>query len=602
MNSRLPASKPIIAYGITVLLLTLCFTVIVSACFDHPAIGIDDANIFFIYARHIVQGHGFVFNIGDEAVEGFSSLLWVLMAAGAFLWDGHAERLLLGINALLMGAGLIAAALSLYHVVSRRVSGQWFLFGLFYLLLVFSSPGYVAWNTITLMDTGLFSALLCLTTLALIAPETPRTRLFFNGCIVLVLLGRPEGMIWGAAFILAYGFIRVYPVTKSSRTHSGHPSFAARSWRILRIPFLVYAVTLAGLTLFRLGVFGYPLPNTFYAKVSPSIQYNLEQGTNYFIRYLSSDVTVLIALMSIVVAVVVFLMPRSRAYLATHYPPGRWIAIPILSIIGLTIPILEGGDHFGSFRLYQAIRPIIIMNIPLILHPVLCKTAARLKMPLKGLTAAVLTVFVPAAFFLQSSHWFNCADASNIRHEFTIAENGRFLGSFMEHLFKDTGSYPSVGVIVAGGTKFTYPGRIDDLMGLNSTVMAHSPGLRKGMKNHAAFSKTVFYRIAPDVVSPVYWDTLTNDLEALFRNQSAEVLQGLFEEEAFNSRYTFAAVQTRAGGDSRYLVGYLSKPYAAALMDTSNLLVQIFENGRWAPMVSPVPAVDNINSSPHSRP
>ena len=45
-----------------------------------------------------------------------------------------------------------------------------------------------------------------------------------------------------------------------------------------------------------------------------------------------------------------------------------------------------------------------------------------------------------------------------------------------------------------------YEGPIVDLLGLNNVAMAHSPGERRGRKNHAAFNRDVFYRQAPDLV------------------------------------------------------------------------------------------------------
>ena len=59
---------------------SLSSTALVSGTFPSPATGIDDANIFFVYARNVSAGDGFVFNPGRERVEGFTSLLWVLIA------------------------------------------------------------------------------------------------------------------------------------------------------------------------------------------------------------------------------------------------------------------------------------------------------------------------------------------------------------------------------------------------------------------------------------------------------------------------------------------------------------------------------------------
>src|SRR5262245_22165277 len=41
---------------------------------------VDDAYISFRYAKNAVDGHGFVFNIG-ERVEGYTSSLWVFLLA-----------------------------------------------------------------------------------------------------------------------------------------------------------------------------------------------------------------------------------------------------------------------------------------------------------------------------------------------------------------------------------------------------------------------------------------------------------------------------------------------------------------------------------------
>ena len=42
---------------------------------------VDDAGITFAYARSLVEGHGFVAQIGAAPVEGFTNLLWLLLQA-----------------------------------------------------------------------------------------------------------------------------------------------------------------------------------------------------------------------------------------------------------------------------------------------------------------------------------------------------------------------------------------------------------------------------------------------------------------------------------------------------------------------------------------
>ena len=59
-----------------------------------PLTGIDDANIFMKYARNLAHGHGLVFQPGGEKVEGFTSLLWVVISSVFYLVSNHPELLI----------------------------------------------------------------------------------------------------------------------------------------------------------------------------------------------------------------------------------------------------------------------------------------------------------------------------------------------------------------------------------------------------------------------------------------------------------------------------------------------------------------------------
>ena len=54
-------------------------------------------------------------------------------------------------------------------------------------------------------------------------------------------------------------------------------------------PEVASLVTAGLLTIFRLAYFGFPLPNTFYAKVSPSLVYRLAEGSRYLMLYVMSS-------------------------------------------------------------------------------------------------------------------------------------------------------------------------------------------------------------------------------------------------------------------------------------------------------------------------
>ena len=71
--------------------------------YGNTAIGTDDANIYFVYMRNFAEGHGFVWNVGGEKVEGFTSLVWTLIGALCYrITPAHFHYLLLLINFLLI--------------------------------------------------------------------------------------------------------------------------------------------------------------------------------------------------------------------------------------------------------------------------------------------------------------------------------------------------------------------------------------------------------------------------------------------------------------------------------------------------------------------
>ena len=132
-------------------------TVFALSRFDYQLTGIDDANIYFVYAKNVASGHGFVYNIGGERIEGFTSLLWTLICAFAFKFSRHPELFLLMINVGLVSLGITAALTYLQNDflgVEKSQQTKVFCSGIF-LVLLLTSPRYIVWNTITLLENGL---------------------------------------------------------------------------------------------------------------------------------------------------------------------------------------------------------------------------------------------------------------------------------------------------------------------------------------------------------------------------------------------------------------------------------------------------------------
>jgi hypothetical protein len=466
---------------------------------DLPSTGIDDTDIFLVYARNLAQGHGFTYNIG-ERVEGFTSMLWVLICSGLFRLFNIFEAPLVLLN-LLFGTIALTACL-------RRVKA----FGLF-IVLIAAAPAWFAWSTLALMETGLWGMLLTLLVLAVAEQRSGAVALL----VPFLVLTRPEAMLWCPWAILVLGLGTV----------------AQASWRqglkTMVLPLATYCVALAGVLVFRLAYFGYPVPNTYYAKVSPNLVANLWNGLGYLFRYLISNPVVFL----VVGTWGAVLAGRLRR---RHFDRSLLVALCLLP--GLGIPVLVGGDHFGSFRFYQPVWPLFC----LLAAWELPSWAARLTPRLQWWAPVILLIIGWILFAMP--------DPYHLKNEFRIAREGRETGAALQEISRDLDTSPTVAVITAGGIKYAYSGKVLDLMGLNSIEMAHAPGSRTGVKNHSAFNREIFYQWQPDILT-------CGDSEVF----DAKVLKGLHSEEQFIGQYAKGTLHRHGCA----VTAYFSRRFLATL-------------------------------------
>ena len=95
-------------------------------------------------------------------------------------------------------------------------------------------------------------------------------------------------------------------------------------------------------------------------------------------------------------------------------------------------------------------------------------------------------------------------------------------------------------------------------MGLNWLAMGHSPGDRKGSRNHAAFDLDVFWQDPPDIVTPRFLRGRTSGcaFETEFENR---VLQGLHDLPRFEREYAAGYVDM----GNQVVGGYVRRAWAA---------------------------------------
>ena len=530
--------------------------------FDGTLTGIDDANIYFVYARNLANGHGFVYNVGGERVEGFTSLLWTLICAFAFRCSSHPELILLMTNIVIVSGGIALAMTFLQNDFFKKDESHWakFLWSGVFLILLLTAPRYVVWNTITLMESALWSTLLLVTTIFVIKghPSRRAINLGLIPLVILLVLTRPESILWGPVFIGVL-YLRI--------TFKKSPRIAFID---LAPSIFCFILSVLLMILFQLEYFGYLLPNTYYAKVSPSLLYNLQQGAIYLSKYIISDPIVLLSLIAIAVSG----LSSIASLVSKNMPHDGSFFLPVIAGVGLLEPLATGGDHFGSFRIYQNIYPIEILCLLYFIYHLLPtyikQKQASKTVPSKSNMFRLGQVLLLALVFspFQLSMWG--AIKSEIDIEFEVADYGRKNGALIQGLFSSAPELPSLGVVTSGGIKYSYAGEVVDLMGLNNTTMAHNHGDRKGIKNHAAFDIPTFYKLQPDIVWPQTvieknWTYTESEIKESWENK--EGLKGLFDQTQFLSMYTYAKVE-----------GKTEKGYALVAWFKKDLLNQLKSN------------------------
>jgi hypothetical protein len=372
------------------------------------------------------------------------------------------------------------------------------------------------------------------------------------------------------------------------------------------VPIAAYAGVSIGLLAFRLCYFGYPLPNTYYAKVSPSLSYNLRVGIGYAKWFVLSDVFVGAAVGAALVFVLELLWravkprqcaPAESATASVSLWRARMFVFSAALLAGVATPILTGGDHFVLFRFYQPLWPMFA--VPLL--AVVAWWSAPAEVPeFRGLPEPRRRTALSPALFLvvymiyvaNQPRWDRfyrgSSELGSVRWEYKLASTGRSLGDELNRVM-GSGPAPTIGVITAGGVAVTYRGPIIDLMGLNNVRMGHSLGDRSGFKNHAAFNQEVFHELAPDLVIPTETDD-ANGTIAVFDGRtdawSNGILRGLLETQRFRGQYVTVFLPSPGKGAKVGIVAYCKRGSVEQLRARGVILEVSSKRGSDEPRLS----------------
>ncbi|HVH41001.1 MAG TPA: hypothetical protein VM925_01620, partial [Labilithrix sp.] len=208
----------------------------------------EDAMISMRYARHLADGHGLVWNIGEPPIEGFTNLLWVLWMSVAHTLGLSESKISLFIMlsgvAILLATGLVASK------VARKVSTSPWVPVAVLAATLFDYP-LVFW-TLRGMEVGALT--LTVYTLLWLALENEEEfsvgRTVAMGALTsMALLIRSDSVV-PVGLITLYGFLT-----------------CSRRWLFAAVIGAFAGGAVGGQTVFRKAYFHESLPNTYFLKL-----------------------------------------------------------------------------------------------------------------------------------------------------------------------------------------------------------------------------------------------------------------------------------------------------------------------------------------------
>ncbi|MFL2871149.1 MAG: hypothetical protein ACJZ8O_10415 [Pirellulaceae bacterium] len=551
--------------------------------------GIDDANIFLTYAKNVSNFDGMVFNVGEEPVEGFTSMLWMLVCSVLSFITDRPEPALFGLNILFV----ITAVAILQWFVQEQLSEKresdsgldrgalryvrWccavIIFG-----WVFFSPKFMIWSTITLMDIGIWAMVLavgsvCFARAISVSSPTIKTDKMLIVSTILAVLVRPEGILVAICWWLCLGIAR--------KRLSSSESVSMVS--VTKIPLITLLVSVLVLTVFRFIYFGYPVPNTFYAKVSDDWFGNIWNGLGYLRDFaITQPWVIAFGLIALVYAIRFFRRVDDELDNDDHARKLSWGLIAVSAVVSMIPPVLTGGDHFHLARFFQPAWPLVVIPGIHLFHKYCTSPKFITEKPMRRIITTTL-VLVAMFWVAQQPKWEQISrpinriddrEKAKIAVEFINAMHGRDIGA---ELSTRVGGKFSVAAIRVGGLGLTYSGPVIDLMGLNNKQMAHAPGSLEGDKNHAAFKPEVFWIQNPDLVEPkfVSFGNESRIMDRLLPSADSfddKALKGILRSEEFLSKYTPIMWPTTDSSHSNGFVAVWCRNDKLKLLDGATVL------------------------------
>ncbi len=429
---------------------------------------VDDAYISFRYARNLMEGHGLVFNVGEK-VEGYTNFLWTVLLA-PFIGLGIPPAPI----AVLGGLAFGGVTLWLVYRLGRRVGGLWV--GALASLFLALDGSFALWS-VGGMETLMFTCLTFAGAAAYLHEQSEPDHWPLSGPLfALAAMTRPEGVMLFAVTAGHQVLVRLF--------EEGRP-FRGRD--VVRI--LLFGGLWGSYFLGRWWYYGFPLPNTFYAKVDPEgTRAQLMRG----VRYLLTFARIHLGYVAWLPLAVLFLRRRV----------DRWVtyALGMMGSYGAYVAYVGGDWSVGRFLvpLLPFFYLLLVQGLTEGYRWLKQAQGTGLSILLHRLSLGALVLFL-VGMGLASSWWGEYG--LFIRpFEAGLANRARIaMGCWLrENLPPDT----VIGVDAAG--ELPYYSRLCtiDLFGITQPAIAHMavPHMGQGTPGHEKFGLGFVLAQRPDVI------------------------------------------------------------------------------------------------------
>ncbi|MFC1852208.1 hypothetical protein ACFL27_18590 [candidate division CSSED10-310 bacterium] len=346
----------------------------------------EDAYISFRYARNLANGYGLRWNIDEAPVEGYTNFLWVIMCALAYKMGFE-----MPLFSQILGTGASLITLFWIYLFGRTFFDSKALYSLLPCLYLSLSGPFATWAA-SGKETNFFGLLVLIGIFYALKFWQKNNRQDLVICFITLFfatLVRPEGFL---VFTIVLCFFLIMSLLKADK------SVKKVLYALLYYlnPFLIYFI-------WRVYLFGFLLPNTYYAKTGGTV-YQYKRGLMYSEHFVIYFVLPLAPIVVLLVwekraSLIAFRISihAVRQHLLTY--ASIYLCVSTCLIYMLYI-ILVGGDYMAMHRFFVPLLPLIYLLFGLAATKLLRSVSTS---PVKSFLTWAILLFALTATVIQST-------------------------------------------------------------------------------------------------------------------------------------------------------------------------------------------------------